>query len=170
MKEQILFLVLEIAAILIGYAMGRYCPQEVKDYIYDEMEVLTIWAEKFVRWARQFMDGATGAQKMAAVVGKLKDIANKFDIEITEDELKAITQSAYDAMKAAEDEYRPQNTTFVINTGTTAVATDDVPEGALEPDEDGNIKVYDKDGNQTGTITPEEAAEAAERVTQVQVE
>lgn len=48
-----------------------------------------------------------------------------------------------------------------------AVATDNVPEGALEENPDGTINTYDKEGNKTGTITKEEA-EAA--VTKVEVE
>ena len=52
----------------------------------------------------------------------------------------------------------------------TAVATDEVPEGALEDDEAGEVNVYDADGNKTGTITAEEAAEAAEGVTHIEIE
>lgn len=33
----------------------------------------------------------------------------------------------------------------------------DVPEGAMNPDENGNVKVYDENGNVVGTITEEEA-------------
>lgn len=35
-------------------------------------------------------------------------------------------------------------------------ATNDVPPGALEPNEDGTYNVYDQDGNVTGTISAEE--------------
>ena len=41
-----------------------------------------------------------------------------------------------------------------------ATATDEVPEGALDTNEDGTVNVYDEDNNKVGTI-PEETAEAA---------
>lgn len=37
----------------------------------------------------------------------------------------------------------------------------DVPEGAMNPDENGNVKVYDENGNVVGTITKEEAERMA---------
>jgi len=37
--------------------------------------------------------------------------------------------------------------------------TDDVPEDALTPNEDGSVNVYDADGQKTGTISAEEAEE-----------
>ena len=51
-----------------------------------------------------------------------------------------------------------KGSTVNIYTGTApaevkkAVATDEVPEGALEDNEDGTVNVYDADGNETGTI------------------
>lgn len=51
-----------------------------------------------------------------------------------------------------------------------AVATDEVPEGALEDNEDGTVNVYDAAGKKTGTIPAAEAAAAAEGVTNIVVE
>lgn len=41
--------------------------------------------------------------------------------------------------------------------------TDDVPTGALEDGPNGEVKTYDEDGNQVGTISKEEAEEATEQ-------
>lgn len=41
--------------------------------------------------------------------------------------------------------------------------TDDVPDGALEDGPNGEVKTYDEDGNQVGTISKEEAEEATEQ-------
>lgn len=51
--------------------------------------------------------------------------------------------------------------------GTTAVATDNVPDGALEDNPDGSVNVYNEAGEKVGTITAEEAAEAERNVTNV---
>lgn len=45
-----------------------------------------------------------------------------------------------------------------IQVAAGVVATDNVPEGALTPNEDGSVNTYDADGNKVGTVTPEEAA------------
>lgn len=50
-----------------------------------------------------------------------------------------------------------------VEVAAGVVATDNVPDGALEPNEDGSVNAYDADGNKVGTVTPEEAA-AAEAV------
>lgn len=47
-----------------------------------------------------------------------------------------------------------------VQVAAGVVATDNVPEGALTPNEDGSVNTYDADGNKTGTVTPEEAAAA----------
>lgn len=41
--------------------------------------------------------------------------------------------------------------------------TDDVPAGALEDGPNGEVKTYDEDGNQVGTISKEEAEEETEQ-------
>lgn len=45
--------------------------------------------------------------------------------------------------------------------GATLVDEDEVPEGALEDNEDGSVNVYDESGQKAGTISKEEAEEAA---------
>ena len=111
---------------------------------------------------------------MAAVVEQLKQIAAKAGIEVTEEQLKAIAQTAYEAMKAGEAEAQPgqlleaaaitPGATVVINTGAAAVATDRVPDGALKENPDGTVNAYDAAGNKVGTVSAEAAEEAASSV------
>lgn len=53
---------------------------------------------------------------------------------------------------------------------TIAVATDDVPEGALEDNPDGTVKVYDESGNVVGSVSKDKAEELAEAATEVKTE
>lgn len=48
----------------------------------------------------------------------------------------------------------------------TATDGNQVPEGALDTDADGNVPTFDADGNQVGTATPEEIKAAEEAVTE----
>lgn len=93
---------------------------------------------------------------------------------MTEDQLKAIAQTAYEAMKSGEAEAQPgqllevvaitPGATVVINTWAAAVATDRVPDGALKENPDETVNSYDADGNKVGTISAEAAEEVASNV------
>lgn len=182
--NDIIILAVQLGITVAAFVVGKYVFPNLPKNVTDKLTTLSQWAAQFVVWAKEFMKKQTGEEKMAAVVEKLKEIADEAGIEVTEDQLRAIAQSAYNAMKAGEKEAAAaepqaleavQVPTVNIYTaaapagGKTAVATDEVPEGALE-DEDGKVKVYDAEGKQTGTIPAAEAAAAAEGVTNIVVE
>ena len=54
--------------------------------------------------------------------------------------------------------------------GTTAVATDNVLDGALEDNPDGSVNVYNEAGEKVGTITAEEAEAAEQNVENIVIE
>ncbi len=58
----------------------------------------------------------------------------------------------------------------LLKSGIVAIATNDVPDGALEPNEDGSVNVYDGQGNKTGTVPAEVAEKLAGEVTHVLVD
>ena len=192
--NDIIILAVQLGITVAAFVVGKYVFPNLPKNVTDKLTTLSQWAAQFVEWAKEFMKKQTGEEKMAAVVEKLKEIADEAGIEVTEDQLRAIAQAAYNAMKAGEKEagdaagealatyYKigqreaAKGSTVNIYTGTApaevkkAVATDEVPEGALEDNEDGTVNVYDADGNKTGTIPAKEAAEAAKGVTHIEVE
>ena len=180
--NDIIFLAVQLGVTVAAFIVGKYVFPNLPKNVTDKLATLSQWAAKFVEWAKEFMKKQTGEEKMAAVVEKLKEIADEAGIDVTEDQLRAIAQSAYNAMKAGEKEAaaaEPQALEAVqvptVNIYTAApekiaVATDEVPEGALEDNADGTVNAYDAAGNKTGTVTAEEAAAAAEGVTHIEVE
>lgn len=180
--NDIIILAVQLGITVAAFVVGKYVFPNLPKNVTDKLATLSQWAAKFVEWAKEFMKKQTGEEKMAAVVEKLKEIADEAGIDVTEDQLRAIAQSAYNAMKAGEKEAaaaEPQALEAVqvptVNIYTAApekiaVATDEVPEGALEDNADGTVNAYDAAGNKTGTITAEEAAAAAEGVTHIEVE
>jgi ATP phosphoribosyltransferase len=72
-----------------------------------EFSLIANFADKFVVWAREFMKDSKGSEKMEEVVKQLEQIAEKYNITMTEDQLKAIAQTAYENMigttKSAEE-------------------------------------------------------------------
>ena len=183
--NDIIMLAVQLGIAVAAFVVGKYVFPNLPKNVTDKLTTLSQWAAQFVVWAKEFMKKQTGEEKMAAVVEKLKEIADEAGIEVTEDQLRALAQSAYNAMKAGEKEAaaaEPQALEAVqvptVNIYTAAaptdqkvaVATDEVPEGALEDNADGTVNVYDAAGNKTGTIPAEEAEATAAGVTNIVVE
>ena len=179
--NDIILLAVQLGIAVAAFAAGKYIFPKVPKTVTDKLNVLSQWAAQFVVWAKEFMKKQTGEEKMAAVVEKLKEIADEAGLDVTEDQLKAIAQSAYNAMKAGEKEAETDNATYykvgqreaakgsTVNiytgySGTTAVATNNVPDGALEDNPDGSVNVYNEDGEKVGTITAEEVIAMVHRI------
>lgn len=177
--NDIILLAVQLGIAVVAFAAGKYIFPKAPKNVADKLDMLSQWAAQFVVWAKEFMKEQTGEEKMAVVVEKLKEIADEAGLGVTQDQLKAIAQSAYNAMKAGEKGVgtdtdnaayykmgqRQKGSTVNIYTGysgTTAVATNNVPDGALEDNPDGSVNVYNEAGEKVGTISAEEA-EAAEQ-------
>lgn len=174
MNKEVIFSIIYCAVTVGAFCAGKYIFPNIPASAKDKLKDLAEWAEKFVVWAREFKKTESGEKKMEAVIKQLKAIADEVGMSVTEDQLKAIAQTAYEAMKAGEAEAQPEQLmkaieaqtmpTVVINTGTVAVATDNVPDGALQPNTDGTVNAYDEAGNKAGTVSAEEAERAANNV------
>lgn len=191
--NNIIICAVQLVVAVAAFLFGKYVFPEVKEYIPEVVENLTIierWAAKFVVWAKEFQKDKPGKEKMNAVVEKLKEIADAAGLDITEDQIRAIAQTAYEAMMAGEQrgnnieeavaleavQQFPQLTINInANAGETdvekiAIATDNVPEDALKENTDGTVNVYDGAGNKVGTMPKEEAEAAASNVSAVVIE
>ena len=182
-----------------GFLLGKFVFPNVPKSVADKLRQLAAWADKFVVWAREFRKQDSGTAKMEMVVEQLKAVAKEAGWDVTEDQLRAIAQAAYEnMMKGAAEAQQTQEpalgasaaryyeigerkfaeaSTVVINmpgaaaenAPRVAVATDNVPEGALEPNPDGSVNAYDEAGLKVGTVDAA-TAEAAAGVDAVIVE
>lgn len=113
-------------AIMVGsFLLGKYVFPNIPARVTDKLDDLAAWAAKFVVWAREFMKTSTGKEKMEKVVEQLKAIADEAGLNVTEEQLKAIAQAAYEAMKAGEAESEKaaavaQGSTVIINAAPQA--------------------------------------------------
>lgn len=174
MNKDVIFSIIYCAVTVGAFCVGKYIFPNIPASVKDKLENLAEWAAKFVVWAREFKKTESGKEKMEAVVKQLKEIAAEAGLDVTEDQLKAIAQTAYEAMKAGETEAQPEQIlkaieaqtmpTVVINTGTVAAATDNVPDGALQNNPDGTVNTYDEAGKKVGTVSAEEAERAENNV------
>jgi hypothetical protein len=98
--------IFKLSITIIAFLVGRYLLPKVKVNIQQhavEFAVILNYAESFCAYARQFLPGYTGKEKMNNVVKKLKKICEEQGINVDEETLRAIAQKAYDAMKAGEN-------------------------------------------------------------------
>lgn len=93
------WLIIVIALFIINKTLGA---DSIKDVV-TKTTLIIQYAEAFVSWAKQFKSELSGPEKMDAVIKKLSDIADKNDINMTKEEIRAIAQKAYDDMKNKED-------------------------------------------------------------------
>ena len=199
--ENIIFNAVLLLISIGGFLLGKFVFPNVPKSVADKLRQLAAWADKFVVWAREFRKQDSGPAKMELVVEQLKAVAKEAGWDVTEDQLRAIAQAAYEnMMKGAAEARQPQETaqaastaryyeigqrkyaeasTVVINVpgGSAAVsvpgvavATDNVPEGALEPNPDGSVNAYDEAGLKVGTVDAATAEAAAAGVDVVIVE
>jgi len=166
MSKEVIFSIIYCLVTVGAFCAGKYIFHKIPASVNDKLVDLADWAAQFVVWAREFLKAESGEKKMAAVVGQLKVIAEEAGMDVTEDQLKAIAQTAYEAMKAGETDTSAEVATYYkigqraaakgstvnIYTGAAAVATDKVPDGALKQNEDGTYNTYDAAGNKVGTI------------------
>ena len=199
--ENIIFNAVLLLISIGGFLLGKFVFPNVPKSVADKLRQLAAWADKFVVWAREFRKQDSGPAKMEMVVEQLKAVAKEAGWDVTEDQLRAIAQAAYEnMMKGAEEAQQTQEpalgasaaryyeigqrkyaeaSTVVINVpgGSAevavpgvAVATDNVPEGALEPNPDGSVNAYDEAGLKVGTVEAATAEAAATGVGVVIVE
>jgi predicted aldo/keto reductase-like oxidoreductase len=122
--EDIIIQAATLGVMIISFLAGKYIFPNMPASVTDKLQDLAMWADKFVVWAREFMQSSTGAEKMDKVVEQLKAIADEAGLKVTEEQLKAIAQAAYGSMKAGEKESRAETTeaqtmpTIIINTNT----------------------------------------------------
>ena len=135
----------------------------------DKLIELGQMAEKFVIWAREFMKSSTGAEKMEKVVEMLKEVAEEAGLKVTDEQLQAIVQAAYEAMKAGEKEAQQQAAAVVINTqapaGPMTISADGVLEDFSQEDNADGTAICDENGKKLGTSTKEAVAPTAACVT-----
>ena len=188
--ENIIFNAVLLLISIGGFLLGKFVFPNVPKSVADKLRQLAAWADKFVVWAREFRKQDSGTAKMEMVVEQLKAVAKEAGWNVTEDQLRAIAQAAYEnMMKGAAEAQQPQEpaqgvsaaryyeigqrryaeaSTVVINVPGpaagapgVAVATDNVPEGALEPNPDGSVNAYDEAGLKVGTVDAATAEAAA---------
>ena len=95
----IIYFIIQIVLIVASFFLGKCLPANKLQKAQSIVYIVTEWADKFVRAARQFLETKTGEEKMEYVISELKKVAEANKWNVTEEQLRAIAQAAYDRMK-----------------------------------------------------------------------
>lgn len=97
MDNNLVVLIIEIIALVGCYLLGKYKPSNNEiTKATDTLALVMKYAESYVTYAREFMSTNTGEEKMAKVVEMLGALTEKYNINISQEELTAIAQRAYE--------------------------------------------------------------------------
>lgn len=120
-----------VIVIIVGsYLIGKYVtpnlPEDTKKAIAAAVSELTFmanFADKLVIWARDFLKDSKGSEKMNEVLKQLEELADKYNIDMTKEQLTAIAQTAYNNMMAKD---------AAAKTDAAAVATEAIKAIVIE--------------------------------------
>ena len=94
--DDIIYFGIMLAISILSFIMGKFVFPKIPN---DNMEIIEKWAIKIVHFCLQFLAGEEKKKKMEKAISLLDQIQHKYDMNLTEEELKAIIQYAYDKMK-----------------------------------------------------------------------
>ena len=99
MDNQVLILIMQAGIVLVAYLIGRFfLPTSTGQKTVEIIEVMALSAKQFISYCSQYVN-KPGPEKMDYVVSELTKIAQQQKIDISEEQIKAIAQNAYDAVQ-----------------------------------------------------------------------
>lgn len=118
MSNDLVVLVIQIVVLVGAWLFGKYVtpniPKDTITTVTNKINLIVQYADQFVSWAKQFLQDKSGPEKMDEVIVQLKKIVERYGIDITEEEIRAIAQKAYDTMKAQEKIVDSQTATTLL--------------------------------------------------------
>lgn len=97
MMEKIIFDILEIVVIVVATLIGRYVIPYFKAKLDEKkIEAMVEWAKRFVNTAENIINGqGKGKEKREYVAKLLANKAKELNINLSENEIRALIEDAY---------------------------------------------------------------------------
>lgn len=80
---------------IIAFILGKFVFPKVP---VDKIKLIESWAIRFINWAKEFLCDKSGEEKMDAVIDQLRKICYENKIELSDEQLRAIAQTAYNTI------------------------------------------------------------------------
>lgn len=158
-------IIMRAVALLVSvgaFLLGKYVFPNVSKSVTGKLRELAAWADKFVVWAREFRKQDSGPEKMEKVVQQLQAVAKEAGWNVTEDQLRAIAQAAYESMMAGAAEAAARNVGVVIIPGQQQEPAQAAQEAAQDAPEDegGTDTAKAVEATQAAQETPQDGTNA----------
>jgi hypothetical protein len=98
--DNIIFYAIELVIAIVVFLIGRYVFPALKNN--ETIASITSWAYKFVVSAKNQFENYTGEQKLEYVTEQVNALCEKYKIELTDEQVRALIEDAYDMMKQAQ--------------------------------------------------------------------
>lgn len=98
--NNIIFYAIELVIAIIAFLVGKYVFPTVKDAISGSNIVgLATWVYKFVVSAKNQFGDNNGEKKLEYVTEQVKKLCEKYKIDLTDEQIRALIEDAYTQMK-----------------------------------------------------------------------
>ena len=103
MNKEMIYVMIQLVIMLISYLIGKYIFPKLSEDDLKNFELVKGWVEQFVNEAANFVN-YTGEEKKKYVTEQISLILAEKGIEMTEKQISALIETAYNAfIKAVED-------------------------------------------------------------------
>lgn len=96
-------------AALIGFLVRKFLVPGANEILFaldpDGLDGLSKWAVKFCRAAKNMIDGLqTGEDRRGWVLSQISDLCERYHIDLTDEQKRALLEAAYDEMQAQDSD------------------------------------------------------------------
>lgn len=98
--NDIIFYAIQLVIAVVAFLLGKYVFPTVKDAILgSNFSGLVTWVYKFVVSAKNQFGDNTGEKKLQYVTTQVKKMCEKYKIDLTDEQIRALIEDAYTEMK-----------------------------------------------------------------------
>ena len=101
--NDIIYYAISLVIAIVTFLLGKYVFPTVKQYV-DSLDLnnatgMAYWVYKFVVSAKNQFNDNCGKQKLEYVTEQVKALCDKYEIDLTEAQIRALIEDAYTEMK-----------------------------------------------------------------------
>lgn len=103
MTTETIFLILQVIVIIVFYLVGKYIVPKLSQDDLKTLQLVQNWVTQFVNEAANFTN-LTGSEKKKYVSEQIVKILNEKGIAMTEEQISALIETAYNTLKKTTEE------------------------------------------------------------------
>jgi hypothetical protein len=102
MLNEIIYVAIELIILIAGFLLGKFVVPKILNN--KTIVTLSTWVYKFVISAKNQFEDGQGELKREYVTKAVQDLCKKININLTDEQIRALIEDAYTSMKAGEKE------------------------------------------------------------------